>query len=379
MTALAVRQVLSPADIAAFIAAGKRAQSCNTHWIEPLHYETFQVFDRKRSPLMLENEIQPFVAFRDGQPAGRIVAVVNRAHLEKYNDDCGHFGLIDAIDDRELFAALLESAASYLRARHLRRMRGPFNLSINHEAGLLVEGFDQPHVVRTNHSPSYYGRHLEALGLRKAMDLLAYVCRVAESDFPGRVAKISCRVGNDKQVETYGLSLWHWRSELTRILALYNDAWRNNWSSVPVSGAEAKLIAKLSLPVANSSWIRTARCRGDDIAILTQIPDANEALDGLGGGLLPLGWLRLLWRIHGRKMHRTRIPMIGVASRWQGTPTGAMAVSLLLSEAIRKAQQAGIQEMEISWILETNFAMLNLVQSLPARHTRTFRVYECEL
>ena len=193
MTALLVREVQSQADVAAFMAAGKRAQSGNSRWIEPLHDEMLKVFDKKRSPLMLENEIQPFVAYLDGQPAGRIVAVVNRAHLEKYRDSCGHFGVIDAIDDRDVFAALLQHAAGFLRARGLRRMRGPFSLSINHEAGILVKGFDQPHVAHTNHAPPYYGHHIEALGFRKAMDLFAYVCRIAESNFPGRVAKTANR------------------------------------------------------------------------------------------------------------------------------------------------------------------------------------------
>ncbi len=101
--------------------------------------------------------------------------------------------VIDAIDERGVFAVLFRHAADFLRARGLRRMRGPFSLSINHEAGLLVKGFDQPHVVRTNHAPPYYGRHIEALGLRKAMDLLAVVCRIAESVFPERVAKIANR------------------------------------------------------------------------------------------------------------------------------------------------------------------------------------------
>ena len=75
----------------------------------------------------------------------------------------------------------------------------------------------------------------------------------------------------------------------------------------------------------------------------------------------------------------TRIPMIGIASRWRGTRIGSMAVSLLLAEAITKAREAGIEETEISWILETNRAMLNLARSLPAHHTRTFRIYEREL
>ena len=75
----------------------------------------------------------------------------------------------------------------------------------------------------------------------------------------------------------------------------------------------------------------------------------------------------------------TRLPMIGVASRWRGTQIGSMAVSLLLAEAVAQARRAKVEEMEISWMLETNHAVLNLVASLPARHTRTFRVYEMNL
>jgi GNAT superfamily N-acetyltransferase len=163
------------------------------------------------------------------------------------------------------------------------------------------------------------------------------------------------------------------------VLRLYNDAWKNNWSSIPVSNAEARLIADFTLPVAKPSWIRIAQWRGEDIAVVSQIPDVNEALVGLGGKLWPSGWARVLWRIHGRGTRMTRIPMIGIASRWQGTRIGSMAVSLLLAEAITKARGAGIEETEISWMLETNHAMLNLAQSLPAHHTRTFRIYEREI
>ena len=163
------------------------------------------------------------------------------------------------------------------------------------------------------------------------------------------------------------------------MLRLYNDAWNNNWSSIPVSNAEARLIADLTLPVAKPSWIRIAQWRGEDIAVVAQIPDVNEALAGLGGKLWPFGFARMLWRIHGQGTRMTRIPMIGIASRRRGTRIGSMAVSLLLAEAITKARGARVEETEISWILETNRAMLNLARSLPAHHTRTFRIYEREL
>lgn len=379
MTAVDVREVQSAADIEAFIAAGRRAQMGNQRWIEPVRDETRWAFDKKHSPLMLENEIQPFVALRDGEPVGRIVAVVNRAHLEKYCDACGQFGLIDGIDDRDVFVALFERAAAFLRDHGMRRMRGPFSLSINHETGLLVQGFDQRHVVRTNHAPPHYAAHIEALGLRKAMDMFAYVCTIAESDFPERVVALASRFDRAKDIHTYGLSLHRWSAQFPRVLELYNEAWRNNWSSIPVSPAEARLIARLMLPVSKPSWIRMAQWQGEDIAVVSQIPDVNEALEGLDGSLLPFGWARMLGRVHGRGTRMTRIPMIGVAPRWRGTRIGSMAISLLLAEAITQARSAHVEATEISWMLETNHAVLNLVASLPARQTRTFRVYERDL
>ena len=37
--------------------------------------------------------------------------------------------------------------------------------------------------------------HIESLGYTKAMDLLAYTCRVAESDFPERFARLAAGTG----------------------------------------------------------------------------------------------------------------------------------------------------------------------------------------
>jgi hypothetical protein len=53
-------------------------------------------------------------------------------------------------------------------------MRGPFSLSINDESGLLVDGFDRPPSVMMGHARPYYAARLEALGLTKAKDLIAY-------------------------------------------------------------------------------------------------------------------------------------------------------------------------------------------------------------
>jgi GNAT superfamily N-acetyltransferase len=122
------------------------------------------------------------------------------------------------------------------------------------------------------------------------------------------------------------------------------------------------------------SWIRTAYYRGEAVALVGHLPDMNEATPR-DGELFPFGWAGLLGGIHLRSVPRSRLAMIGIARRFRGTRVGSLAISLLMAEAIETARGAGIGEVEISWMLEHNQAILNLVASLPARHTRTFRIF----
>jgi hypothetical protein len=130
------------------------------------------------------------------------------------------------------------------------------------------------------------------------------------------------------------------------------------------------------LPVCRPGWIRIAVHQGEDVAVAAQIPDVNEALRGLGGKLAPFGFAKLLWRIHVRGTRMTRAPITGVAKKWRNTKVAALAVYGLVARSIQDARKAGVEEIEYSWMLETNTVAINSVRGLPARHTRTFRVYE---
>ena len=378
MTDLRVVPVSDRSGIAAFIAAGRRGQASNPRWVEPPHDEMRMIFNPRRAPFLRENRVQPFVAFRDGEPVGRIVATIEAAHIAKFADASGFFGFLDAVDDPAVFDALFAAAESFLRDAGMRIARGPFSLTINHESGLLVEGFDQPHVVRTNHAPPFYARHVERLGYRKVMDLVAFVARVAECDAPERVARTLGR-NRDPEIEIHNLSLRTWRRDFGRVLKLYNDAWSDNAWSTPVGAAEAKFIADLTLPACHPGWIRIASYRGEDVAVFVQIPDANEALRDLRGQLLPFGFAKFLWRVPAAGTRRTRVPMAGVAKAWRGTRVAVRATAELAARAIEDARKAGVEEIEFSWLLETNAAAINAARAASARPTRTFRIYERSL
>jgi hypothetical protein len=376
--ALEIRPVRTRRDMNAFIRAAFRAQGHNPRWAPALDMEAHEFFDPKHSPFAKENEIECYVALRDGEPVGRIAAILNRAHLAYRKDQTGHFGFIEAIDDPDVFRALTDQAGRFAASRGLTRLMGPFSASINHEVGILFHGFDETHMVRTNYAPPYYARQLEALGFTKAMDMIAFETKTdARIDEKlERIRSADARWKGRGDLKTYGLTYRSWFSSFKRLLALFNDAWSENWGAIPISDAEVAYIAKLMLPVIKPSWIRIAEWQGEPVGIVAQIPNANEAFAQLRGKLLPFGWWRLMNRIHMTGTRSSRIPIAGSVKKWRNSRVGHMAMARMMLESFEIARANRIERVEISWVLETNIHAVQSIELFGARAIRKFRVFE---
>ena len=68
--------------------------------------------------------------------------------------------------------------------------------------------------------------------------------------------------------------------------------------------------------------------------------------------------------------------MFGVAKKWRGTKAAQLATSSLFARILDDAYAADVEEIEYSWMLETNKFALNGLRRTGGRLTRTFRVYE---
>src|SRR5205085_3144612 len=110
---------------------------------------------------------------------GRISAQID-ALSPQTADGVGHFGMIAAEDDAEVFDALFRTAEGWLKARGRTQAIGPFNLSINEEVGLLVEGRDTPPMLMMGHDPHYVAARVEQQGYGKAKDIYAYMSAAAD-------------------------------------------------------------------------------------------------------------------------------------------------------------------------------------------------------
>src|SRR4026209_1987138 len=154
---IVVSPVGGKADLKAFIDLPKRLYAGRQGYIAHLNVERQEAFSPDKNPLFRHAEVQFFLARRAGRVVGRIAAQVDRAYLERYADDTGHFGCLVAEDDPAIFAALFEAAESWLRFRGMKRSTGPFSLSVNEEVGLLIDGFDSRSVLMVPYDPPYSG------------------------------------------------------------------------------------------------------------------------------------------------------------------------------------------------------------------------------
>src|SRR5690606_12441670 len=161
-----VRPVSGRADLRAFFELPARINRGDPAWIEPLRLER-RLHCSRLNPFFEHGRWQSWVAWRGDTPVGRISAHIDELHRARYGADTGHFGMLDAVDDGEVFAALLAAAEAWLRDEGTRRVSGPFSFSINQECGVLVDGFQHPPVVMMPHNGPWYGRQLERLGYTK--------------------------------------------------------------------------------------------------------------------------------------------------------------------------------------------------------------------
>src|SRR5581483_5690780 len=97
-------------DRARFIDLPYRLHRGDPNWIPPLRGDVRRLLDRRRNPFSDHGEAGFWLAWRHGAPVGRISAQVNRLHLATHADKTGHFGMLEATDDAEIFGVLTETA-----------------------------------------------------------------------------------------------------------------------------------------------------------------------------------------------------------------------------------------------------------------------------
>jgi hypothetical protein len=371
-----VRPVRSRRDLTRFIKLPWRLYRNEPNWVPPLISERRQFLDRERNPFFAHAEVEYLLAWRHGEIVGRISAHIDRTFNEFQGNDWGLFGFFEAENDPEVTAALLDTAAAWLRERGRDRMVGPMDFTTNDECGLLVEGHDRPPLILQGWHHPYYRELLEGAGLTKAMGLNMWHLTLDEVDEKGGfhplIHAAAEKVSSEHGVTVRPMRKRDFEAELGRFLEVYNAAWERNWGFVPLNEDEVRYRARDLKPILSENWAFIAERNGEVMGAALSLPDINICLARMNGRLLPLGWAKFLY--YRRKIDRLRVFALGVKPEHQHT--GIAAAFYLAHVDSARNDRDPITWGEMGWILETNEAMNRAMEGMGGKIIRRYRVYE---
>jgi len=369
---LEVSEVTSRRERNAFIKFPWRIYANDPAWVPPLIIERKAFLDRRRHPFYQHGDAALFLARRDGEIVGRIMASDDPNYISLHQSNVGCFGLFECINDGDVATALFEGAARWLRKRGRSEMMGPIDYSTNYVCGLLIDGFQFPPTILTAHNPPYYRHLIESCGFTKAKDWYAWWF-ADPAEATTHLRRLAARFRRRCTAVIRPANLKNIRDESRRLRHIYNQAWEKNWGFVPFTEAEIEFMTRELKPLLVPEFAWIAEIGNEPVGFTLCLPDINVALQKIDGRLtrfgLPIGLIKLL--LYKRRIRKGRLIALGVVEKYRRAGIAEVLVLRVMEETMVKRGMTG----ELSMTLEDNFMINRFLEAIGAQRYKTYRIY----
>lgn len=323
----------------------------NPYYVPPLVSDDVRTLNPSDNPAFDFCEAAYFMAYRDGNPVGRIAGIINH----QVNNDSRHkkarFGFVDFIDDPEVSAALFKAVEDWARGRGMKHLIGPLGFTdLDHE-GMLVEGFEELGTMATIYNYPYYPQHIERLGYRKESDWVEFIMDVPDG-IPEKYARIADIVRRKYKLrnlhytsrrrikDEYGRALFH----------LINEAYDGLYEYSHLSERQIDYYISLYLDLLNLDLVSLVVDENDMlVGVGISMPSMSRALQKSRGKMLPFGWWHLLKGLKG-KNDRVDLMLVAVRPEYQNKGVNALLFTDLIPKYIANGYKwaESNPEMEIN-------------------------------
>jgi ribosomal protein S18 acetylase RimI-like enzyme len=371
-----VTEVRTRRDRDAFIKFQWSIYRNDPAWVPPLLIERKQFLNRKKHPFYQHGDAALFLARRNGEIVGRIMASDDPNYNSLHQAKVGCFGLFECVEDHEVAAGLFAAAENWVRGKGRTEIMGPIDYSTNYVCALLIDGFQYPPTILTSHNPPYYAGLIEGCGFAKAKDWYAWW--FSEYTEPAeRLRKIAVARAGRHGVTIRPINLKAVVEESQRIRTIYNQAWEKNWGFVPFTEAEIVHMAKEMKPLIVPGATLIAEIGHEPVAFVIAVPDINVAFRQINGRLtwfgLPIGLIKLLY-YYRFKTRTGRLIALGVIEKYRRAAIAEMLVLQVMDASFKRGFTG-----ELSMTLEDNVMVNRFIEAVGAKRYKTFRIYRRSL
>jgi ribosomal protein S18 acetylase RimI-like enzyme len=354
-----------------FLRLPERLYRDDPDWSPPLWADERKTFTTG-NPVLAHSDYRLLLARRDGRPAGRVLAYVDRSFNAFYKSSTGFFGSFES-EDAEAADALLAEAEAWLASRGMNAVRGPIN-PVSECWGFLLVGHGRPATFMSPYNPPSYNDYALARGYAKIKDLLVYEADALEGyRIPQRFLDFRRHLLERRPSLTVRrLELRKLEREAEAIWRITNESVSGNWGYVPLDREELAGVFRQLRPIADPDAIWVVEDGGQAVGYALGFPDLNILLRRIRGRLLPFGFLTLLAGV--RRLRDYRLFGLAVLPAYHG-----MGLDVLLYVSLFEALQPRGVHLEANYILEDNARIRNALEKLSMTQTKVYRVYEKSL
>jgi GNAT superfamily N-acetyltransferase len=359
-----------------FITFAWRVYKHDPLWVPPLVPERMKLLNPKTSQFLTHSRADFFIAYKNGRPAGTIMAAndVSSNRLRKIKECM--IGFFECIDDQAVANALFNAAMVWGRDHNLERLVGPFNMDYDSAYGLLIQGRDLPPVVNCGHTPVYYQKMFESYGFTPLRpDNLAFALNLREETDQIRLLHRLANKAREKGTITLREGrLEEWDKEADRIHKLLNQSLAHLPGFVGWDREALNDSLEPFRKYADPYLILFTDVDGESVGFFPGIPNLNEVLSKINGLRYPWDYLNYL---RYRKLQPKCLAIKSVLVLPEHWGSGASLI--LFDEMWKRARERGYEWIDLSLTSDDNPKTPMLATRMGAVEYKRYRVYQLPL
>jgi len=373
--AVIVRKVQGRADLRTFIYLPSKIHADHPAWVPPIYVDERNYFNPQKNKAFSYCDTLLLLAFRDNQPVGRVMGIINRRYNTHRQEKTARFGYLETFEDQDVVEELLSRVQEWAREKGMDRIIGPYGFTDQDPEGFMIDGFDAPSTITCYYNFAWMPKMVEALGYSKDIDYVVYRLEVPK-EFPEFYKKIYQRVQSKGQFE-----LLEFRKKkaikpyIKPVLHLMNECYAesNIYGYTPLEDKEMEELAARYLPLLDPRFLKAVRKDGEFVAFIVGMPHIAEGIKKAKGKLLPFGIFKILRAAKKTKQLDLLLGAIKEQYRGRGLDV-LMGVKMLMS-----AHEAGLEFIDTHHEMETNLRVRREMERMGGVVYKRFRVYQKDL
>lgn len=350
--AIQIRKVSNRKELKVFARFGNKLYKGNKYYVPSMPMDDMNTLDPEKNGAFEFSEAELYLAYKDGEVAGRVAAIINHKANEAWKVKQVRFGWIDFIDDLEVSAALLDAVAAFGKSRGMDQIVGPLGFTDFDPEGMLVEGFDRLSTMALIYNYPYYPEHMKKHGYVKETGWVEYRITLPEM-MPENHIRFSEIIKERYGLKVRKLSRRQIRKEDygRKLFKLINETYCVLYGYSLLSDRQIDQYVDLYLSLVDTDMLTFVEDKnGDLIGAGISIPSLSEALQKCNGEIFPFGWWHLLKTMFFKKPDTLDLLLIGVRPDYQSKGVN----SLIFCDLFQNYKRLGFKYAETNANLETN-------------------------